>query len=85
MSQQRGRERNERDREQEGQLNPHVVSVAARQLAQLRALADPEDAQRHEAHDIDKDVRTQLQQLVPQLAFGGRSGAQRGNRARRSR
>src|SRR5712692_5178855 len=52
------------------------MTVAARQLAQLSPLADPKNAQRHEAHRVDEGVWTEFGQLIPQLAVGGIGRAQ---------
>ena len=77
--QQRGRERNQGDREQEAQVNPGEVAVGPFQSAELRLLSHPEDAQGQKAHEVRDDGRQQASKLPQEVAFGldgvqGRNG-----------
>src|SRR2546423_15429070 len=55
------------------------MAVTSREEVELRALAHPEDAEGHEAHRVDEDIRPQSQQRVPEISFGA-ACAQRWNR-----
>src|SRR5438034_1133665 len=80
--QQPGRERHQRDEEQERQHDPRVVAVGALELAQLRLLADPEDAEGQEAHEVGDQVRHQVDERrreaprLPDVRGGGHGEGQ---------
>jgi hypothetical protein len=72
---QSGREGHEGYAEKKRQLQPRVVAITSCQQIQLRALANPEDAEGHETHRIDQHAWTKPHQLAPQVSF--RASAQR--------
>src|SRR2546427_8034602 len=45
------------------------MAVTTREQVELRALANPEDAEGHETHRVDEDIRPQSQQRVPEISF----------------
>ena len=55
------------------------MTVTPREEVELGALANPEDAEGHEAHRVDEDIRPQSQQRVPEISFGA-ACAERWNR-----
>src|SRR2546423_15383425 len=55
------------------------MAVTSREEVELRALAHPEDAEGHEAHRVDENIRPQSQQRLPEVSFGA-ACAQRWNR-----
>src|SRR4029077_5099762 len=67
---QRSREGHEGHGEKKDELQPRVVAITPRQQIELRALADPEDAKRHEAHGVNKDIRPKPEQRVQEIALG---------------
>ena len=52
-------------------MNPGEVTVAAAELAELGLLANPEDSQRQEAHQVGEQVRRERAQHIPDRVLGG--------------
>src|SRR5438105_7558678 len=70
-SQQRGREWHQGHAEEERELEPRVVAVTSREEIELRALANPEDAEGHETHRVNQHIRAKPQQRLPEISLGG--------------
>lgn len=62
-------ERQERYRGQERDMNPREIAVRAREVSELRFLANPEDAEGDEAHEIREQARREEEDGVPEIAF----------------
>src|SRR6266480_6669789 len=45
------------------------MAVTSREEVELGALANPKDAEGHEAHRVDEDIRPQSQQGMPEISF----------------
>jgi len=61
---------NERDAKKECQMEPGESAVRAREMIEKGLLADPEDSEREERHQVHDDLRDDGQKSAPQIAFG---------------
>src|SRR5207253_4890180 len=63
--QQRCREWHQGHAEEERELEPRVVAVTSHEQIELRALANPEDAEGHETHHVNQHIRAKPPQGLP--------------------
>ena len=70
LGEQRCSERCEGDGAEEGNVNPREVAVGAGELVELRLLADPEDAVRHDAHQKYDETGREHDQGMPEVMLG---------------
>ena len=51
-------------------MNPGEIAIGAREVVELRLLADPENTEGHHAHQKDKQARSERGQDMPEIALG---------------
>src|SRR5262249_23666207 len=70
LGQQPSRKRYKCDRQQEPDMDPGEMAIAAGdEMVELRLLRDPEDAERQKAHNIRNKAKPKRSQLAPQYVL----------------